>query len=198
MRLGERFAEAVAKAADWHEGQVRKGTHVPYISHLLIVAGIVVQAGGDEDEAIAALLHDAIEDAGATREEIEEKFGERVAAIVWECTDATQEMKSEIPWRARKEGYIARLEATEDRGALLVSCADKLHNARSILIDLEAGQDVWERFNVSIPAEQLWYYRELVRVFGERLDRPRWLPEELVRTVERIGELVERGVETPG
>ena len=117
MRLGERFAEAVAKAADWHEGQVRKGTNVPYISHLLIVAGIVVQAGGDEDEAIAALLHDAIEDAGATREEIEETFGERVAAIVWECTDATQEMKSEIPWRARKEGYIARLEATEDRGA---------------------------------------------------------------------------------
>ena len=198
MRLGERFAEAVAKAADWHEGQVRKGTNVPYISHLLIVAGIVVQAGGDEDEAIAALLHDAIEDAGATREEIEETFGERVAAIVWECTDATQEMKSEIPWRVRKEGYIARLEETEDRGALLVSCADKLHNARSILIDLEAGNDVWERFNVSIPAEQLWYYRELVRVFDERLDHPRWLPEELVRTVERIGELVERGVGTAG
>lgn len=188
--VGSRFVKAVGLANEWHVGQMRKETQTPYIAHLIAVAGLVLEAGGDEDMAIAALLHDAMEDAGVPSTRIEEEFGPRVAGIVAACTDGKPDMERDAStWRARKEAYIEKLRRTESLDALRVSCADKLHNARSILIDLRAGQDVWKRFSVSDPAEQLWYYRSLVEVFEARLKSPRWLPDELERAVGQIGEL---------
>jgi (p)ppGpp synthase/HD superfamily hydrolase len=188
--VGSQFVKAVGLANEWHVGQMRKATQTPYIAHLIAVAGLVLEAGGDEDMAIAALLHDAMEDAGVPATRIEEEFGTRVAGIVAACTDGTPEMERDAStWRPRREAHIAKLRLTENIDALRVSCADKLHNARSILIDLRAGEDVWKRFNVPDPAQQLWYYRELVQVFEARLKSPRWLPDELKRAVGQIGEL---------
>ena len=189
-----RFVSAVERACEWHDGQVRKGSGVPYVSHLLSVAGLVLEAGGDEEQAIAAMLHDAIEDQPeeATPDTIREEFGERVADIVVECSDRAHGVEGTSDnWRQRKEAYIRSLSAAS-RDALLVSCADKLHNARSLLRDLiQEGAVIWERFNEDDPAEQLWYYRSLARVFGDRVDNPRWLPDELERTVDRIAEFVQ-------
>jgi GTP pyrophosphokinase len=146
MILTERFEEALAFAARLHNAQVRKGTGIPYVSHLLAVASIALEHGADEDEAIAALLHDAVEDQGGdtARQEIRRRFGERVAAIVDGCTDA--ETTPKPPWRERKERYVAHV-ADAPPSVRLVSAADKLHNARAILADLRAtGDAVWGRF----------------------------------------------------
>src|SRR3984957_9278347 len=132
--LGARFERALLFATRKHAGQHRKGTTVPYVAHLLSVAGLVLEAGGDEDLAIAALLHDVVEDCGGAPmlKEVRRRFGKRVARIVNECTDADSYPKP--PWRKRKEKYLRRLRKA-DAGARLVSAADKPNNVRSILSD---------------------------------------------------------------
>jgi (p)ppGpp synthase/HD superfamily hydrolase len=191
--VGNRFVKAVERACQWHDGQVRKGSGVPYVSHLLAVAGLVLEAGGDEELAIAAMLHDAVEDQPdeASAETIREEFGDRVAGVVVECSDREHGVEGTPEnWHERKEGYLLSLQSAPP-DALLVSCADKLHNARSLLRDLiQEGDQVWERFNEPDPAQQLWYYRALAKVFVERIRRPVWLPQELERTVDRIATFV--------
>ena len=133
--LTQRFQSALAYAAKLHRDQRRKGSDIAYTSHLLGVASIALEIGGDEDQAIAALLHDAVEDQGGLPRlaEIRQLYGDCVADIVWDCTDADTEPKP--PWRARKEAYIASL-SHKPADSLLVSLADKTHNARAILDDL--------------------------------------------------------------
>ncbi|HLI09668.1 MAG TPA: HD domain-containing protein [Ktedonobacteraceae bacterium] len=187
MALSPRFEEALVFAAQLHGQQVRKGTAVPYISHLLAVASLVLEYGGNEDEAIAALLHDAIEDQGgaATREEIRRRFGNSVVAIVDGCTDA--EVIPKPPWRERKENYIARVRH-EPASVRLVSAADKLHNARSILADYRVlGDELWRRF-AGGKQGTLWYYHSLVDAYRAAATNP--LVEELARTVAEIDALV--------
>ena len=167
-RLTPKFVEALAYAADKHAMQTRKASEVPYLGHLLSVAGLVIEDGGTEKQAIAALLHDAAEDQGGeqTLADIAERFGSDVASIVEECSDTLETPKP--PWRGRKERYIRHLrEASDD--AVLVSLADKLDNARAILRDFRAhGNTVWQRFSVQDPQSHLWYYRSLLGVFGQR------------------------------
>ena len=178
MALSSRFDRAVNTARTLHSDQVRKGTSIPYISHLLGVASIALEHGADEDVAIAALLHDAVEDAGGaeTLQSIRQDFGERVAGIVDECSDT--DVVPKPPWLERKKAYIAHIsEASVD--ALLVSAADKLHNARSILMDLRThGDAVWDRFNAERD-DILWYYRELLGEFRRTKQVPAPLLEEL-------------------
>ena len=164
--LTERFEEALGYAAHLHALQKRKGTSIPYVAHLLSVTSLVLENGGDEDQAIAALLHDAVEDQGGlpTLQEIRRLFGERVARIVDGCTDAY--VRPKPPWRKRKEDYLAHLRHAE-ADVRLVSLADKLHNARSILRDLRRdGPQSLSRFNGG-RSGTLWYYRSLVTIFQE-------------------------------
>ena len=167
MAYSHRFEDALVLAHQLHADQIRKGTAIPYISHLLGVAAIVIENGGTEDEAIAALLHDAIEDAGGdpTRNLIRERFGQNVLEIVEGLTDTDQTPKP--PWRKRKEDYIAHLaEATPS--VLLVSLADKIHNAQSIVRDVRnEGESVWNRFTGGKEGS-LWYYRALAEAFRAR------------------------------
>lgn len=186
MALTEHFEEALAFAARLHARQLRKGTIIPYISHLLIVTGIVLENGADEDTAIAALLHDAIEDQGGakTREEIRRRFGDTVVAIVDGCTDA--EVIPKPPWRGRKERYIARLREASP-AVRLISAADKLHNVRAILADYrEIGESVWHRFNGGKNGT-LWYYRSVADTLREDGTTP--LIEELDRSVTDLERL---------
>ena len=187
--LGDRFRDALICAAELHADQRRKGGEVPYVSHLLAVASLVLEHGGDEDQAIAALLHDAVEDQGGldTLAEIRNRFGDRVARVVDECTDAYTDPKP--PWQERKDAYIASIPAISS-GALLVSVADKLHNARTILADYrEDGEAVWDRFN-GRRRGTLWYYRALVTAYSQRGPSP--LLAELDRTVGEIERLAEQ------
>jgi len=191
--LSERFDRAVRLARELHAGHTRKGGEIPYLAHLLGVASLVLEDGGDEDEAIAALLHDAIEDQGGepTRVLIEELFGARVASIVKECSDTDEEPKP--PWRERKVAYIEHLPVASS-GAMRVSLADKLHNARAILADLrEIGPDLWDRFNTKSGEDQVWYYEELAQVFERRHVGP--MARELRRTVDDLKALVGGGTE---
>ncbi len=186
MKDPARFTEAVALAIRLHARQLRKGTKIPYVSHVLGVASIAMEYGADEDEAIAALLHDAVEDQGgaATRELIRRRFGERVAEIVDGCTDSDAQPKP--PWRQRKETYLAHLPRAS-ASVRLVSAADKLHNARAILRDYrESGEAIWGRFKGDRPGT-LWYYRALVQAFEMAGSSP--LVEELARTVEELERL---------
>jgi len=158
--LGPRFQRAFEFAADKHRKQTRKASTIPYIAHLIGVASLVLEAGGDEDLAIAALLHDVVEDCGgaAMLKEVGRRFGKRVVHIVDGCTDAYETPKP--PWHDRKVNYINRLKA-EDADTRLVSAADKLNNVRSILSDYRAlGESVWSRFNGGREGT-LWYYRTL-------------------------------------
>lgn len=163
MQTTHRFNDALGYAEKLHREQQRKSTGIPYIAHLIGVASLVLGYGGDEDQAIAGLLHDAAEDQGGKAQlaTIREKYGDRVADIVDACTDAYAEAGEEKPpWRERKERYIASL-AEHDADVWLVSCADKLHNARSILRDYsEEGDALWSRFNKPM-GHTLWYYRTL-------------------------------------
>ena len=164
-----RIEQAVVLALQLHRHQLRKGTDIPYATHLFAVASLVGENGGSEDEVCAALLHDAVEDQGgpATLVRIQHAFGDEVARIVWECSDT--DVVPKPPWQARKEAYIAHLAEDADRSVLLVSCADKLHNARCILDDLrEHGESVWERFSGGRDGS-LWYYRSLLAIYEERL-----------------------------
>ena len=187
MKLSPRFDEALVYASRLHADQSRKVSGVPYIAHLLGVASIALEYGANEEEAIAALLHDAIEDqghGGRTREEIRRRFGETVLAIVEGCTDTDQEPKP--PWRARKEAYIAHL-ADAPASVRLVSAADKLYNARAVLANYRTeGDAVWDRFNGKKEGT-LWYYRALVTAFRQHGATP--LVEELARVVDELLEL---------
>ena len=164
IKLGPRFLRAFLFAAEKHKGQMRKASTIPYIAHLMGVASLVLEAGGDEDLAIAALLHDVVEDCGGVPmlKEVRRRFGKRVAAIVDGCTDADTEPKP--PWRERKEQYLRHLK-TADADTRLVSAADKLNNVRSILSDYRAvGESVWSRFKGGREGT-LWYYRTLLEIF---------------------------------
>ena len=162
--LTDRFDDALAYASRIHREQFRKGSGIPYVSHLLGVASLALEAGADEDQAIAALLHDAVEDQGgaARLADIRQRFGDRVAEIVDHCTDTDVEPKP--PWRARKEAYIASLPH-KPKDSLLVSLADKAHNVSSILADLASvGGSVWDRFTGERDGT-LWYYAALAESF---------------------------------
>ena len=183
-RLTPAFVEAVQYAAEKHATQTRKASDVPYLGHLLSVAGLVIEADGTETQAIAALLHDAAEDQGGeeTLTEIREKFGADVATIVAECSDTFETPKP--PWRQRKESYIRHLpDASDD--AILVSLADKLDNARTMLRDFRAhGGELWQRFTVQDPQLHLWYYRSLLEVYTDRVDN--WMVDELRRVIDAL------------
>ena len=160
VKLGSRFLRAFEFAAKHHAGQTRKASKIPYIAHLIGVTSLVLEAGGDEDLAIAALLHDVVEDCGGAPmlKEVRRRFGKRVAEMVDGCTDAYEIPKP--PWRERKESYLRRLRK-ESSDTRMVSAADKLNNVRSILSDYRAvGESVWSRFNGGREGT-LWYYRTL-------------------------------------
>jgi (p)ppGpp synthase/HD superfamily hydrolase len=183
--LSDKFSEALELAAEMHRDQYRKGTPIPYVSHLLAVAAIVLEHGGSENEAIAALLHDAIEDAGGdtARQRIRARFDDQVVRIVEGCTDA--ETIPKPPWRKRKEAYIAHL-AQACPSVLLVSCADKLHNARSIQADYRVqGEALWRRF-AGRRWGTLWYYRALADRFDTLACAPAELACEFRRTVVEL------------
>jgi (p)ppGpp synthase/HD superfamily hydrolase len=181
----ERIIDAMAAAAQIHGRQRRKATEIPYLSHLLGTCSIALEYGANEDEAIAALLHDAIEDGqplDAARATVW-SFGAEVGRIVEGCTDADTHPKP--PWRTRKEAYLASL-ATKDHSILLVSAADKLHNARSIVRDLHGvGEKVWGRFKAP-KSETLWYYRSLVTAYSANPTHSPALVAELDRTVAEM------------
>ncbi|HEX4143822.1 MAG TPA: HD domain-containing protein [Pirellulales bacterium] len=156
--LTQRFVEALSWAATLHQSQRRKANATPYVAHLLAVAALVLEHGGDEDEAIAALLHDAIEDQGGhpTRLQIDERFGPRVAAIVEGATET--DLQPKPPWRQRKELHLARL-LQADRSVQLIVAADKLHNVGSLIADYgRLGAGLWAHFRGG-KAGTLWYLR---------------------------------------
>jgi (p)ppGpp synthase/HD superfamily hydrolase len=189
--LTDRFDRALLYATHVHGGQVRKGTNTPYVAHLLAAAATVLEYGGDEDLAIAALLHDSVEDQGgkARLNDIRNRFGESVARIVEACSDSladTGKGERKAHWQERKEAYLAHLR-TADEDILWVSLADKVHNARTILRDLrkpDIGEKVWARF--SVPTKQtLWYYHSLADIFCKRL------PSQLANELREIVEVLE-------
>jgi GTP pyrophosphokinase len=213
--LSARFEQALVYTAILHSGQGRKGTPVPYVSHLLSVAALALENGANEDEVIAALLHDAVEDAGGAPrlEDIRCRFGQRVAEIVAGCTDTEVDenrpqrggqipfvpltpQKGTVPdgspkppWEERKRKYIAQLAHGSD-SVKLVSCADKVHNARSIVADLrEQGDSIWSRFTTG-KAGTLWYYRTLVETYQQH-GAPKRQLNKLVRTVDEMEQLAQ-------
>jgi (p)ppGpp synthase/HD superfamily hydrolase len=186
IRLGPRFLRAFEFAAKKHAKQTRKASTIPYIAHLMGVASLVLEAGGDEDLAIAALLHDVVEDCGGAPmlKEVRRRFGARVAKVVEGCTDTDKTPKP--PWRARKEDYLRHL-AHADADIRLVSAADKLNNVRSILSDYrEVGEFVWERFNGGREGT-LWYYRSLRDEFLR--DAPNRITRDLNLAVNELESL---------
>jgi (p)ppGpp synthase/HD superfamily hydrolase len=188
-RLGPRFERALSVAFELHAGQTRKGTDTPYLGHLLGVSSIVIDDGGPEDEAIAALLHDVVEDSedgAAVLERIREDFGDRVAAIVMALSDAVGTGREKEAWEARKAAYLEKLRLERDPAVLRVSVADKLHNAQSILLDLRRAEDpaeVWGRFNAE-KDKQLWLYLELAAIYLEYL--PGALADEYAAVVASL------------
>ena len=201
-KLTSRFEEALTYAARAHWDHIRKVTprkddadpahdpakEIPYVAHLLGVTSLVLEHGGGEDEAIAALLHDAIEDAGgpARREDVRVRFGDEIVRIVEACSDSDGESKP--PWEARKRAYIAHLGVSSDPKARLVTACDKLHNARSVLADYRRiGAELWKRFNGGRDGT-LWYYRALADEFAR--GGPAGVADEIGRAVSELEELV--------
>jgi (p)ppGpp synthase/HD superfamily hydrolase len=185
MNLSHRYARALRFAFSLHAQHQRKGGGVPYVAHLLSVSALVLEYGGDEDLAIAALLHDAVEDQGGapTGYLIRSEFGDVVADIVDGCTDSIATPKP--PWRVRKEQYLAHLQHASPAISLVSSC-DKLHNARSIVSDLRTvGEHVWSRFAGGKDGS-LWYYRSLAATFTQLGAPP---ADELARTVAIMNDL---------
>jgi (p)ppGpp synthase/HD superfamily hydrolase len=180
MPFSDRFDDALTYASRLHREQTRKGSDIPYVAHLLAVCSLVIEHGGSEDQAIAALLHDAAEDQGGEPRlsEIRARYGAAVADIVADCTDAWTEPKP--PWRPRKEAYLAALPSKPST-SLLVSLADKVHNASAILGDYQVlGDELWDRFKGGREGT-IWYYRSVSEVFDEVM--PGALAEQLSRTV---------------
>ena len=189
--LTARFEDALVFAARLHQDQARKGAEqIPYLAHLMSVAALVLEAGGDEDEAIAALLHDAIEDRGDRTDlaEIERRFGPHVQMIVGACSDT--DVRPKPPWLGRKRAYIERLESAPPP-VLRVACADKVHNVRSTIGDLRVhGPATWRKFGGTVE-QQLWYYTTLSELFSRRLPGP--LSDELSRPVAELNRLAGAG-----
>jgi (p)ppGpp synthase/HD superfamily hydrolase len=186
VKFGPRFLRAFEFAVEKHAGQTRKSSTIPYVAHLMGVASLVLEAGGDEDLAIAALLHDVVEDCGGMPmlKEVRRRFGKRVAKVVDGCTDADTNPKP--PWRERKEKYIRHLKRA-DADTRLVSAADKLNNVRSILSDYRAiGESVWSRFNGGREGT-LWYYRTLRDQFLRH--KPNRITRELELAVNELESL---------
>jgi (p)ppGpp synthase/HD superfamily hydrolase len=184
--LTPQFEEALVYATRLHAAQVRKGSNIPYISHLMAVSALTLEYGGGEVEAIAGLLHDAVEDQGGrpTLAVIEDRFGPAVAEIVLACSDS--ETIPKPPWRARKEQYIAHLR-TAPFSVRLVSGCDKLHNARTLLQDYRiVGEDLWSRFTGAREGT-LWYYRALIEAYSTEGIEP--LIAELTRVVNELESL---------
>ena len=187
--MSERFVDAVGFANKLHGDQLRKGTNVPYISHLLIVSGIVLQHGGGEDEAIAALLHDTVEDCGGkpVMVEIRQRFGNKIAELVDGCTET--DIQPKPPWRERKERYLESIRSANP-SVRLISCADKIHNASSIISEYrKVGEQVWDRFKAN-KTETLWFYTSMVNAMQASREN-RSILEELVIIVEDLKELIE-------
>jgi (p)ppGpp synthase/HD superfamily hydrolase len=179
-----RYIEALQWAAELHGRQRRKGKQVPYISHLIAVSSLVWEDGGDEEEAIAALLHDAIEDAEVSTEQIAERFGERVARIVDDCTDTAgpvAEGGEKEAWLVRKQRYLKHLEVAE-LDSVRVSAADKAHNARDQMLDARRDPESWDRFNAGIDGTA-WYQLSIHRILVQRL------PDS--RSTELLGEALQ-------
>lgn len=177
------LAEAAAWAIEMHGDQVRKATGIPYVSHLFAVAALAMEYGADEDQTVAALLHDVIEDTPAGFDDVNDRFGQRVAAIVESCSDSHGEPKP--AWWERKRAYVHHVgEMRSD--ALIVTMADKLHNAQSIRRDLLAqGLAMFARFTAADPEDQLWYFEALVEKYRERtVDEETLTP--LVDELERV------------
>lgn len=186
VKLTERFEQALVYATRLHAEQVRKATGVPYISHLLSVTALVLEAGGDEDEAIAALLHDAVEDQGgeATRAEVYRLFGEKVGAIVDGCTESDTVPKP--PWRDRKLRYLEQLRQGSEQ-VRRVALADKLHNARTLLHDYrQQGEAIWLVFSAGKEGT-LWFYHSLIRMYREIA--PSLMVEELAQFVDELEQM---------
>lgn len=186
MTYGPRFEAALVLAAQLHRDQLRKSTATPYVCHLLSVAAIVGENGGTEDEVIAALLHDAVEDQGgpATRKLILDRFGSNVAEIVDGCTDTDEAIKP--AWRQRKETHLAHL-AKASPSVMLVTLADKLHNSRAVLADLRTlGEETWQRFKGGKDGT-IWYYRSVLSLAEN--DPRRGLVDEFARVVDEIEQL---------
>jgi GTP pyrophosphokinase len=174
MQLSDRLTAAFDYARILHQDQLRKGTRIPYLSHPMAVCSLALGFGADEDEALAALLHDTAEDGGGepVLVHIRATWGPKVEGIVRACSDSlTQDPNHKAPWRERKEAHLAHL-AQADRSVRLVAAADKLHNLQSLLVDLAAhGPSVWTRFKAG-PQDQLWYYRSALPVLVTDLDDP--------------------------
>lgn len=189
MAFTERFDRALVLAHELHRKQLRKGTRIPYVVHLMSVAALVAENGGTETQVVAALLHDAVEDQGGepTAQRIKREFGPNVYRIVMGCTDSvTQNPAEKLPWEERKKAYLAHLESAPPE-MRLVSAADKVHNARSINADLRAhGQDVWDKFKGGREGT-LWYYKSLVKTLREGWDHP--IVELLDREVREMVKL---------
>jgi (p)ppGpp synthase/HD superfamily hydrolase len=193
--LGERFERALVLAARWHRLQARKSTYTPYLGHLLAVCELVMTAGGDEDECIAALLHDAVEDQGgaARLEDIRREFGERVAGIVAEVTEpGTTEVVGarKPPWEERKRGYLDRL-AVATPAAVLVSICDKTYNLRSLIDNVEEHGEVGWSVYTGGPARQLWFYRSLATIYDERI--PGRMAQKFRLLAQRLAALMPPG-----
>jgi (p)ppGpp synthase/HD superfamily hydrolase len=189
VKLGPRFMRAFAFAAEKHKGQTRKASTIPYISHLMGVTSLVLEFGGDEDLAIAALLHDVVEDCGGAPvlKEVKRRFGSRVAKVVDGCTDTDTTPKP--PWQQRKEDYIRHLK-TAAADTRLVSAADKLNNVRSIIADYrEINDEIWARFNGGREGT-LWYYRALLNEFQRKPNR---LIREFALAVGELERMVQAG-----
>jgi (p)ppGpp synthase/HD superfamily hydrolase len=180
------FADAVRFALEAHGGQTRKGSAVPYVSHLLGVAALVLEHGGDMGQATAAILHDVLEDCeNADEETLGENFGPDVARTVRRCTDVTKReaANAELDWMDLKRGYVAQLRGADLRSRLVAAC-DKLDNLRSIVSDLHAGgRRMLERFQPT-PAQKRWYYEALREALGEDLP-----PRLLVELDQRLAQL---------
>ena len=192
MRLGPRFDDALAFAARVHAADIRKGTRVPYIAHPLAVCALVLLDGGDEDEAVAALLHDTLEDHPqlAPQEVIAARFGTKVLEIVQECSDTGEDYTGgpKERWDTRKRRYLDHILVASPE-ARRVSLADKVDNSRAILTDYrKVGDEIWGRFNAT-GEQQLWYYRKLVKRF-RKAGAKGFLYNELKRTVDELGRLV--------
>ena len=182
-RLGPRLQKAFRYAAEQHEGQTRKQTAVPYLSHLMAVTSLVLEGGGDEDLAIAALLHDVVEDCGGRPRlrEVRKLFGARVAKIVEGCTDSFSDPK--LPWLVRKTEYLQNLKH-EDADTRLVSASDKLHNVRTITADYRIdGESIWKRFSGGREGT-LWYYHALHEEFQRR--KPNRITRELAIALNEL------------
>ncbi len=182
-QLGEKFEQALLFALHIHAGQIRKGSQTPYYAHILGVASLVLEDGGTETEAIAALLHDAAEDGAGqnTLDEIRAQFGDEIAEIVLDCSDTLETPKP--PWRARKQAHIDHLKTSRPE-SMHVKLADKVHNANNLLRSLhEYGPSVWDDFKGGREGT-LWYFREMHAVFSQT--RSGYLMDEFARLIDEI------------